>query len=94
MPADHGTGGIFKRQAARVVAGDPGEWNTVVLNAHGPKFAAWVNGVQVSDIQDTREENENPRKGLRLDAGTIMIQGHDENTDALYRQFSIAAFKE
>ena len=90
-PADYGTGGIFKRQEARVVAGDPAKWNTVLLNAKGAKFAAWVNGVQVSNIEDTREKHENPRKGLRLDPGTIMIQGHDAKTDALYRQFSIAS---
>ncbi len=89
-PADCGSGGIFRRQDARIVAGQPGSWATVVLVARGPHFAAWVNGVQVSDVVDAREPHENPRKGLRLDAGTLMIQGHDENTDALYRQLSIA----
>ncbi len=88
-PADYGTGGIFKRQQARVVAGEAGKWATVVLVARGPQLAAWVNGVQVSNIQDTREPDENPRKGLRLEAGTLMIQGHDEKTDALYRQLKI-----
>jgi hypothetical protein len=88
-PADYGTGGIFKRQEARIVAGEPGQWATVVLVARGRQLAAWVNGVQVSNVQDTREPDENPRKGSRLEAGTLMIQGHDEKTDALYRQLKI-----
>jgi hypothetical protein len=88
-PADCGSGGIFRRQDARIVAGEPGKWVTIVLVARGPKFAAWVGGVQVSNIEDDREPHENPRKGLRLDTGTLMIQGHDEKTDALYRQLKI-----
>lgn len=89
-PADHGTGGIFKRQEARVVAGDPGEWATVVLTARGPQIAAWVNGVQVSNWADDRKPHENPRKGLRLEPGTLMIQGHDPGTDAVFRKFEVA----
>ncbi|NND96333.1 MAG: DUF1080 domain-containing protein [Pirellulaceae bacterium] len=88
-PADCGTGGIFRRQDARVVAGDADQWATVVLNTHDEHIAAWVNGVQVSDWSDDREEHENPRKGKRLEAGTLMIQGHDPGTDALFRQFKI-----
>lgn len=89
-PRDCGAGGIFRRQDARIVAGEPGQWATIVLVARGPKFAGWVNGLQVSDTTDDRKPHENPRKGLRLDAGTLMIQGHDESTDALYRQLKIA----
>lgn len=93
QPKDHGTGGIFKRQEARFVAGDENEWATVVLVAHGPQIAAWVNGVQVSDWTDDRKPNENPRRGLRLEPGTIMIQGHDPGTDALLKQIAISEFK-
>lgn len=89
-PADCGTGGIFRRQDARVVAGDTDKFATVVLVAHGPSIAAWVNGVQVSDWFDDRKSDENPRRGLRLKAGTFMIQGHDPGTDALIKQFSVA----
>ena len=53
-------------------------------------MAAWVNGVQVSNWYDDRQPHENPRKGLRRDAGTIMIQGHDPGTDALLKQISSA----
>ena len=89
MPADCGTGGIFRRQDARVVAGETDKFATVVLVAHGPAIAAWVNGVQVSDWYDDRKSDENPRRGLRLEAGTFMIQGHDPGTDALIKQFSV-----
>jgi len=93
-PADCGTGGIFRRQDARVVAGETGEFATVVLVAHGPSIAAWVNGIQVSDWYDDRKSDENPRRGLRIKPGTFMIQGHDPGTDALIKQFNIATVNE
>jgi hypothetical protein len=93
-PADCGTGGIFRRQDARVVAGEVDQWATVVLNVNGSSMAAWVNGLQVSDWIDDREPDENPRRGRRTDPGTIMIQGHDPQTDALFRQFQIISLDE
>ncbi|MCC9599605.1 DUF1080 domain-containing protein [Stieleria sp. JC731] len=92
-PADCGTGGIFRRQDARVVAGDNGSWATVLLHANGNHFAAWVNGVQVSDWEDTRAEDVNPRRGRRDEAGTIMIQGHDPETDVLFRGMKITTIE-
>ncbi len=88
-PADCGAGGIFRRQDARIIAGNIDDWSSLVLVAHGPHFAAWVNGIQVSDIQDTRAADANPRKGLRLDPGTLMIQGHDATTKAWFRNLAI-----
>lgn len=88
-PADTGTGGIFKRQAARVVAGEVDQWTTLTLVAHGQMIAAWVQGIQVSNWYDDRKPDPNPRKGLRLDPGTIMIQGHDETTDAKLKTIAI-----
>ncbi len=92
-PADCGTGGIFRRQDARVVAGETDKFATVVVVANGPSIAAWVNGVQVSDWYDDRKSDENPRRGLRLKQGTFMIQGHDPGTDALFKQFNVATVK-
>lgn len=91
QPADCGTGGIFRRQDARIIAGENGQWSTVLLHAHGPKISAWVNGIQVSDWEDTRPPHENPRKGKRTDPGTLMIQGHDPGTDVLFRNLQITA---
>ena len=88
-PADCGAGGIFRRQDARVVAGNLEGWSSLLLIAHGAKMAAWVNGVQVSDFEDNRPIHPNPRKGMRLDPGTIMVQGHDSTTNAWFRNLSI-----
>lgn len=89
QPADCGPGGIFRRQDARIVAGEPERWNSILLSADGSHFATWVNGLQVTDISDDRKPDENPRKGLRLEPGTLIVQGHDETTRATYRKIAV-----
>ncbi|NLF73456.1 MAG: DUF1080 domain-containing protein [Candidatus Anammoximicrobium sp.] len=89
-PQDCGTGGFFRRQNARRVVADDLHWFSMTLIADGAHMAAWVNGYQVSDWTDDRPANENPRKGLRLEPGTIMIQGHDPTTDISFRNLRIA----
>lgn len=84
-PVDCGTGGIFRRQNARLVASDDLEWLHLTLVADGPHMAAWVNGHQVSDWTDDRPADANPRKGLRLEPGTLMLQGHDPTTNLSFR---------
>lgn len=93
QPTDCGTGGIFRRQDARWVAADDEEWFYKTIIAHGPHMAVWVNGLQVSDWTDTREPDPNPRRGLRLEPGTIMIQGHDPTTDLSFRNLRIAEMR-
>lgn len=88
-PADTGTGGIFRRQNARIVAAEDGEWFTMLLVAHGPTVAAWVNGLPVTDWTDTRPPHANPRQGLRLEPGTLMIQAHDPTTDLVFQRLDI-----
>jgi len=88
-PADCGTGGIFRRSNARIVAAEDGEWFNLMLVAHQSQFAAWVNGLQVTDWKDTRAPDPNPRQGQRLEAGTLMVQAHDPTTDLLFKQISI-----
>jgi len=66
----------------------------MTLIADGPHMAAWVNGYQVSDWTDDRPAHENPRKGLRLEPGTIMIQGHDPTTNISFRNLRIAEWAE
>ena len=89
-PQDCGTGGIFRRQNARRVVADDFTWFQMTLHADGPHMAAWVNGYPVCDWTDSRPPDENPRRGLRLEAGTIMIQGHDPTTDLSFRNLRIA----
>lgn len=89
-PLDFGTGAIFRRQAARRIVARDEEWFTQTLIATGPHFATWVNGYQVCDWTDSRPPHENPRNGLRLEAGTLILQGHDPGTDILFRNLQAA----
>lgn len=85
-----GTGGIFRRSAARKIVARDREWFTQTIHAVGNHVAVWVNGYQVADWTDDRPPNANPRKGLRLEPGTIIIQGHDPTTDFSFRNLRIA----
>jgi len=93
-PQDCGTGGFFRRQNARKVVADDFTWFNMTLHADDKHMAAWVNGYQVSDWTDTRPEDENPRRGLRLKPGTLIIQGHDPTTDLSFRKLRIAELPE
>ncbi len=88
-PIDGGTGAIFRRQNARKVVADDFQWFTKTILADGPHIAVWVNGYQVTDWTDTRPPHPNPRQGLRLEAGSIIFQGHDPTTDVLFRNIRI-----
>lgn len=79
-PADGGLGGIFRRQNARVVLGTPLQPFFVTVIAQGAHIATWVDGVPIVDFTDTRKEDPNPRRGLRLAPGSLMFQGHDPGT--------------
>ncbi len=92
-PADFGTGAIYRRIAARKVVSNDKEWFRVTLMARGPNIATWVNGYPVVSWVDEREKNDNPRKGLRTDAGHLSIQGHDKTTDILFRNLRVADWK-
>ncbi len=89
QPEDCGTGGIFRRKNARRVVADDQKWFVKTIIADGPHIATWVNGVQVCDWTDTRKPDTNPRRGLRKEAGTIMIQGHDPTTDITFKNLRI-----
>ncbi len=92
-PKDAGTGAIYRRVPARKVVAKDKEWMTLTLVAKGPTFATWVDGVPVVVWTDDRAKDENPRKGLRLDAGHLSLQGHDKTTDLLFRNIRIAEMK-
>ena len=84
-PADCGTGGIFRRVNARHVNADDQKWFSKTIIATGPHVSVWVNGYQVTDWTDKRKAHANPRKGLRLEKGTIIFQGHDPTTDIVLK---------
>lgn len=87
---DAGSGAIFRRQNARAVLSDEGRPVHLTIIADGPNIATWVEGVQVVQWQDTRSPNPNPRKGLRTEAGTIMLQGHDPGTKIEFSGLTIS----
>lgn len=93
-PIDSGTGAIFRRTVARKVVSKDKEWLTKTLVAEGAHISVWVNGYQVTDWTDQRKPDANPRKGLRLEAGSIILQGHDPTTDVLFRNFQIQELPE
>jgi hypothetical protein len=84
-PIDCGTGGFYRRQNARKVVANDFTWFHKTLLVSGKHMATWVNGYQVSDWTDPREPHANPRNGLRLEPGTLIIQGHDPTTDLSFR---------
>lgn len=85
QPLDYGTGGIYRRVPARRVVANDQEWFAKTIVADGPQIAVWVNGYQVTDWTDPRPPHLNPRSGLRTEAGTIQIQGHDPTTNLSFR---------
>jgi hypothetical protein len=93
QPARYSTGAIDDRQLARRLVSRDLEPLTMTVIAAGPHIATLVNGWQMTDWTDTREKHENPRQGLRLEAGTIQLQAHDPETDIEFRQVKIAELK-
>ncbi|MBI1247639.1 DUF1080 domain-containing protein [bacterium] len=93
-PLDSGTGAIFRRCVARKVVSKDKEWFLKTLIVEGAHISVWVNGYQVTDWTDDRKPDANPRKGRRLEPGTIMLQGHDPTTDVLFRNFQIQELPE
>jgi hypothetical protein len=87
-----GTGAIFRRNKVRWVKPNDKEWFAITLVAHGPRFAVWVDGYQVTDIEDDRKPNKNPREGLRLKPGHLSLQAHDDKTDVSFRGLRIGKY--
>jgi hypothetical protein len=75
------------------VVSDDFQWFYKTIIAEGPHIAVWVNGQQVCDCTDKRQPHGNPRKGLRTQPGTIMIQGHDPTTNLSFRNFRVAQMR-
>lgn len=89
QPADFGTGAIFRRAPARRIIANDQEYFTVVLIADSDKFSSWVNGWQVMNWQDQRPNDPNPRKGRRLEAGHLSLQGHDATTSIDFKSIEV-----
>ncbi len=91
QPANAGSGAIFRRTVARRINSTPGQWNRFLLATDGPGVSAWINGYPVTSWTDERPANSNPRKGSRVTAGYLILQGHDPETNAQLRGLAIQA---
>lgn len=79
-PANGGTGAIFRRTNVQRLLSRDNEWFLLTAAVCGPHVSVWINGRLVTDWTDTRPADPNPRKGLRLEPGTLMLQGHDPDS--------------
>jgi hypothetical protein len=92
-PYTWATGAIDDRQNARRLLSRDGHFFVQTVIARGPHLATWVNGYQVTDWTDARPKHDNPRQGLRTEAGTIQLQAHDAATDLEFRNIRVAELK-
>ena len=90
QPVDFGTGGIYNHQAALRVVSNDNEFFTKTIIACGRHMATWVNGIQVTNFDDTREEGMDARKQARLAAGPISLQAHDPTTNLDFRNIRVS----
>jgi enamine deaminase RidA (YjgF/YER057c/UK114 family) len=88
-PVVWATGAVHDQMNARRVVSRDFETYRMTVIAHGPHFATWINGHQVTDTTDKRAPDANPRKGLRLEPGTLQLQAHDALTDIEFRSIRI-----
>lgn len=94
QPADSGTGAIFRRVSARRVVASDNQFFTAVLIADDDRLLSWVNGYQVVNWRDERDDDLNPRRGRRLQAGHLILQGHDPGTDVDFRSIRVHSLRE
>ncbi len=87
---DYGTGAIYRRIPASKQAAKDGEWFAMTVVASGNHLSTWVNGIPMVDWHDHRPISDNARKGCKLEAGHISLQGHDPTTNLSFRNFRIA----
>lgn len=84
------TGSIFRRSAARRITDRNNEWTRISLMVNGLIFRTWVNGIPTVCWKDDRPSAPNPRKGSRLEAGTLQLQGHDPWTKIDFEEIKIS----
>ncbi len=90
QPVDFGTGGVYFYVPAREVVSNDGEFFYETIVVHDRHIAAWVNGVQVSDFEDTRPEGKNARHNAKLTPGVISLQAHDPTTNLDFKDIRAA----
>src|SRR5262245_2235986 len=92
-PWEYATGGLDDRQNARRLVSRDFQPFVMTIIADGTRIATWVNGYQTVEWNDTRPRDDNPRRGRRLEAGTIQLQAHDPATDLEFRKIAVVELK-
>jgi hypothetical protein len=92
-PIRYSSGALDDRQLARRLVSRDGEPFIMTILAVGPHLSVWVNGHHLTDWTDTRAMDSNPRKGLRLEPGTIQLQAHDPGTDIEFHSVAVGVVK-
>lgn len=90
QPMDFGTGGLYHQQPARRVVSNDKEYFTKTVVAHGRHIAIWVNGIQTSAFDDSREEGMDAVRQARRAPGPIGLQAHDPTTNLDFRNLRIS----
>jgi len=80
---------VYFHQPTRRVVSNDNEFFTETIVAQGRHLSVWVNGIQVADYQDAREEGADPRKQARLAAGPISLQAHDPTTNLDFKNLRL-----
>jgi hypothetical protein len=81
LPLDFGTGAIYFQRPAREIVAKDGEFFYKTIAAYERHVSVWVNGIQVSDFEDTRPEGKSARNQARLAGGVFSLQAHDPTTN-------------
>lgn len=89
-PLESGTGSVFRQTVANRVPAADGEWFWMTAVVCGPHVSVWVNGEQVTDWSDRRKPDPNPRRGLRLEPGNLILQAHDPGTNLSFRRIAVS----
>jgi hypothetical protein len=90
IPLDYGTGAIYNQRPAREIVAKDGEFFYKTIVAYDRHISVWVNGIQVSDFEDTRPEGKNARTNARLTGGVISLQAHDPTTNIDFKDIRAA----
>jgi len=83
------SGSLVDLQPARKILAADNEFFTQTIVARGRHIQVWVDGVPVSDFQDTRAEGTVPRKDARTNPGTISLQAYDEKSNHDFRSIQV-----
>ncbi|MFO0922108.1 MAG: family 16 glycoside hydrolase [Pirellulales bacterium] len=77
--------GSLQSQRARVTLGEEQGWTNLTIAAHGRHMATWVDGIQVIDWVDPRAPDEDPQKGYRAEAGSLLLESNSDQGEVSFR---------